>query len=153
MLTCRPFSHRDASKDPVQLFLILCPLSTHHGHAHSPDAPAQQRYPSKFDFGKPATATQHTRSDSQGLDHIKVGPAHVVGNDNCRLPLWQHVTRHGDLPPVEDLEDTLNPAPIGEGDEGRGIVDPIRKKVTDWQEDGEDQVHDDQVERPWNDNQ
>lgn len=153
LLTRRPLSHGDASKDTVQLLLVLRPFPAHHGHTHSPDAPAQQRYPSQLNFGKPAAASKHACSDRQRLDHIKVRPAHMVGDDDGRLPLWQDITRHRDLPPVEDLEDALDPAPIGEGHKGRGVVDPIRKKVTDWQEDGEDQVHDDQVEGPWYDKQ
>jgi len=153
VLTGRPLPHGDASKDTIQLFLILRPLSTDHGHAHGPDAPAQQRHPSKLDLRKPAAPAQHASPDSQRLDHIKVRPAHMVGNNDSRFPLWQYIARHGDYPAIEDFEDALDPVPIGEGDEGRRVVDPIREKVTDWQEGREDQVHDDQVERPWYDNQ
>ena len=143
MLTCRPFPYGDTCEHTVQLFLILRPLSTHHGHAHGPDAPAQQRHPSQLDLRKPAASAQHTSPNSQRLDHIKIRPANVVGNNDSRLSLWQHITRHGDLPTVENFEDALDPVPIGESDERRGVVDPIREKVTDWQEGGEDQVHHD----------
>lgn len=61
----------------------------------------------------------------------------MIRNHNCRFALWQHIARHGDPAAVEDLEDALYPVPDGEGDEGRGVVDPVGEEVADGEEEGE----------------
>jgi len=151
-LTGWPLPLRDARKHAIQLCLVLGPLATHHGHAHGPDAPAEQWHPSQLDLGKPATSTQHAGLDGEGLDHVEVSPAYVVGDDDGGLPGREVVAGHGDLAAIE-VEDQLDPFPDGRGDEGRGIVDGVGEEVADWEEQGQDHVHEHQTEGPWDDDE
>lgn len=44
-LTSRPLPLCDARKHAIQLGLVLGPFPRHHGHAHAPDSPSEQRHP------------------------------------------------------------------------------------------------------------
>lgn len=75
----------------------------------------------------------------------------MVGDDNGRFSIWQFITRDVDLPAIEDLEYGLDPIPIAECDGRGGVVDEVGEEIADGQEEGEDEVHDHQVQCPWAD--
>lgn len=83
------------------------------------------------------------------MDHVEISPANVVGNDNGGFSLGQVVARHGDYPSIENLEDGLDPIPIGECNKGGRVVDTIREEVAKGEEERADEVHKDEFECPW----
>lgn len=83
------------------------------------------------------------------MDHVEIGPADMIRNYNGRFPFRKLIPGHGDLAAIENFENALDPIPIGKCDERRGIVDGVRKEEAEGEENGEDQVHDDEVESPW----
>ena len=95
-LTHWPFSFQNASKRTIHFVLILRPFPANQWHAHRPESPPQQRHPSELFLGEPSTSPKHAGSDGQLLDHIKIGPFYVVGDDYGRLVAWKPVTAGDD---------------------------------------------------------
>lgn len=57
----------------------------------------------------------------------------MTGNDNCRFYFWQNLPGPGNDGPIENLEDTRDPIPVGEGKEGGCVVYLTGEESADWQ--------------------
>lgn len=139
----------NAREDTIKLGLVLDPIPTDHGHAHCPETPTQERYSLELALGKIPAVSQHSGTPGHGLNQVEVGPGDMVGHDNSRLGIGQGVARYLNAGSVERLKDELNPCPDGEGQTGRGIVDPSRKEDGKRQKHRNPHVHQQQVQQPW----
>ena len=147
MLTYRKLPPHSPRKDTIKLSPVLEPVPAHHGHAHRPQAPAQKGHHAKLLLGKVAAAAKHAGAHGQGLDHVKVAPADVIGNDNGRLALGQRVIAGDvDAGSIGAGEDLLDKRPDAGGDGGGDVVYSAREEELEREEGREGDVGGEEVE-------
>lgn len=72
----------NAKENTIEFGLILEPIPAHKGHAHGPETPTEKRNGLELALGKVPAISKHPSTLGERLNHVKVGPCYVVGNDD-----------------------------------------------------------------------
>ena len=148
ILTDRPASFLDATKQAFQLFLILGPLATDQWHAHDHQTPAQYGNPSEGVLCEPSTASQHAGADSQGLNEVEIGPLDVVCDQDCAFTNRQVISGQDDVCSIRVFANALHSTPYSLCNGTSKVVGGCGKDESEWKQTGQQQVSDQDMGEP-----